>query len=274
MPEPMAAVTADPASGNAPVAQTTDTPSASVEETPSGVGTGASEKTEITQSETSEGDSQEAAKQSVPYDRFKEKVDEVNQIKEAYGGLSPEEVRSMQENAKLLENLKSNPELASAFLKNQAQMPQVNPVQAKADEQLQAMGYVKAEDVESKVNELFNQRELQRTFIDKVTELESKYDGTNGLPKFDAKEVAEFMDKYGYTSDANGYPDVEAAFKYKYMDSFIDSKAKQNTSTTFTEKPGARGSRQGSDNSKAELEEAKKTGNWRDILLKRSPFPA
>ena len=82
---------------------------------------------------------------------------------------------------------------------------------------------------------LLNQVKMERDH----DRLESKYDGQEGLPKYDRSEVRDYMDKKAKLGYYIGDP--EAAFRDMYFDEFIDAGKKQlkKKPAYTTEKPTA-----------------------------------
>lgn len=184
---------------------------------------------------------------SVPYERFSQKVQELNEYKQK---------------AELWDKLQKDPSLAESVLKMTAKnAPQRDPVLERADEQLKSMRYVKADDVQQMIAVAFAQRE----FVTKMQDLAKVHDGSDGNPRFEYEKVANYMDKTGIS-------DPEQAYKVMYLDNLADNKAKQKRGTPFTERQGAPMS-SSTDSSKADLDDATQTGNWTDYLLKRIKIP-
>lgn len=238
------------------VETTTDTDSATVEQTPQD-SFEQPEKAETTQDETEDSSLDEESK-SVPYERFKEVNEQAKRAKEL-----ETELAQYKAKAEVLDRLQSS--LAP-------QEPQ-DPVTQQADKKLREMGYVRKEDVDKMVDERIQASRVEDAFMNQVQSLEKKYDGKDGLPKFDPVEVAKFMDENPYFKDANGYPDVEKTFRAMHFDAFTDGTAKQKRGTAYSEKPGKPMSSTET-TGKADFEEAQKTGDWTQYLMGRvgSPF--
>ena len=103
-----------------------------------------------------------------------------------------------------------------------------------------------------------------------MNRLESTYKGEDGMPKFVPEKVAEFMDYQ--RAKGNDISDPETAYKLMNFDSIVDAKAKSQKSSAYSEKQ-AGGMNEVSDSRRAELEAAKKTGDWTSLLKKRVPMP-
>lgn len=234
-----------------PVVESTTPSGSAPEELNTSENVEASEKTEIAAYED-EGSSED--QKAIPYDRFKQKVEEVNQLKSEYEALKAK--------AEVLDRLQES-------LKPQE--PQ-DPIKQRAEAQLKEMGYVKATDVEALVEQRLERARVEDSFMSQVAELQKKYDGSNGLPKFDPQKVAEWMDSNPYFKDGRGLPDLEKTFKVMYQDEFVDGMVKQKRGTAPSEKPGKPMSAV-EDNSAADFEEAKKSGNWGSLILKRVGSP-
>ena len=73
------------------------------------------------------------------------------------------------------------------------------------------------DDLYALVNQVKMERDHDR--------LESKYDGSDGLPKYDKEEVRDYMDKKAKLGNYIGDP--EAAFRNMYFDEFVDAGRKQ-----------------------------------------------
>lgn len=212
----------------------------------------APEKAEITAYEDDEDGTSD--QKAIPYDRFKQKVEEVNKLKS--------EFEAMKAKAEVLEKLE------------QALKPQEpqDPVRQRAEQQLKEMGYVKAEDVQGMVSQAVQQARVEDSFMQQVAALEKKYDGSNGLPKFDPEQLAEWMDNNPYIKDRRGLPDLEETYKLVHKDAYIDAMVKQKKGTAYSEKPGKPMAAR-EDTSAADLEEAKKTGDWATAILRRVGSP-
>lgn len=259
------AVSAD----NAPAETTADTTPASVEQTTyeSDV---TSEKTETTQDgqeEATADQSNSPEEQMIPYNRFKEVNDRLKQAERAQ---------------QVLDTIRDKPELAESLLGLQVkrQEKQLNPTVQKALDTLREAGVPTLQDVEQLLEQREQQQKQQQqiskaqeSFLTQSQELSGKYDGSDGAPKFDAAKVAEYMDTHGFVTDANGMPDVESAFILMNKEAFIDAQAKKARSTTHTETKSTQGSSE-SLNNKADLEEAKQSGDFTKILMKRARLPS
>lgn len=83
------------------------------------------------------------------------------------------------------------------------------------------------DDLYALVGQIQEDREHER--------LSDKYDGSNGLPKYDKTEVRDYMKR------KNMYGNPEAAFRDMYFDEFVDNgkKVVRRGGGYVTEKPGA-----------------------------------
>lgn len=194
----------------------------------------------------------------IPYDRFQEKVNELNAMKEQMA-----ELRAKAEIADRLQQVVS---------------PQVNsPEQAARQKQLEAarreleaMGYVDKDTVDSLVERKLEEYKWKERFVSQMDELSKKYTGKDGGPKFVPEEVTEFMDQQ--YAKGNVITDPEMAFKLMNLDSLAESKAKQQKSSTFSEKPGANVHTE-TDQRKADLAAAVETGNITEFIKKYGNIP-
>lgn len=231
------------------------TESAPVEESTVDNSMETSEKTEITQeggqdkSEQSEGqESQDESQKAVPYDRFKEVNDKARDL----------EQKMAQIEAERLEQEK----LANLSPEQQVQEEQTK----KAREALKKLGVITQEDLQ----QIQQQEAAKNMFISEMNRLESEHKGEDGMPKFVPEKVAEFMDNQ--RAKGNDISDPETAYKLMNFDAIVDAKAKSQKSSAYSEKQ-AGGMNEVSDARRAELEAAKKTGDWASLLKKRVPMP-
>ena len=231
------------------------TESAPVEESTVDNSMETSEKTQITQegqqdvSEQSEGEeSQDESQKAVPYDRFKEVNDKARDL----------EQKMAQIEAERLEKEK----LANLSPEQQVQEEQAK----KAREALKKLGVITQEDLQ----QIQQQEAAKNMFISEMNRLESTYKGEDGMPKFVPEKVAEFMDNQ--RAKGNDISDPETAYKLMNFDAIVDAKAKSQKSSAYSEKQ-AGGMNEVSDARRAELEAAKKTGDWASLLKKRAPMP-
>lgn len=170
-------------------------------------------------------------------------------------------LKEAEEKARIFEALQSNPDLASAYLKNMPVQEEQDPIKAQADSVLREMGYVRKDDVQSMVQSILEQREFVKEFGSKMQELSKKYDGSDGSPRFEAEDVARYMDDYGLK-------DPELAYEIMNKEALADLRVKSRLNSAYTEKPGTP-AKVASDTSKEELEEAAQSGNMVDYLLKK-----
>lgn len=251
-----------------PAEQTTEAPSTSAEETTQD-NAQTSEKTINTEDIDSSGslEDQKEAKQMIPIDRLNQEI---------------EKRRDAEQRAALLDEMKKNPNIAQAFLKESG-VPNkpVDPNVTNALNVLKEHGIPTLDDVQ----QLLDQREakskeeayvskVQDNFNTQVSQLSSKYDGSDGTPKFDAQAVADYMDTHGYIRDDGGMPDVETTFMMMNKEAFIDAQARKAKSTTFTEKPTQPMSSGNANNSAGKIAEAKRTGDFSGVFgsYLKNPF--
>lgn len=123
-------------------------------------------------------------------------------------------------------------------------VPQTQPVSEPAPAELQEAvqkldqhGMATKDYVEKTVNDRVSRIETDR----KHGDLEQKYTGTDGLPKYDRDEVEDYARK-------NSIWNLEAAFHDMYFDEFVDAgkRSTRKSNKVVTEKPRAAmvGSRQ------------------------------
>jgi hypothetical protein len=242
------------------VEQTTDSQSQDFETntTEANVNTGENQPntTEVEGGEV-EQTAEQIKSQYVPYDRFHSKIEEVNTLRARTEALQAQ-----------LEALQSNPEVQGLLSKQQNPLYQENPDLEVADSTLAKMGYVKSETVGQLVSQeviKVLQAERQReSLTQKVESLEKRYDGKNGLPKFDLKSVVE----YGLKTEIY---DPEKAYESMHLDAIINQRAKQAKGTPYTERGRSSGI-VGNDND-ALMGEAKKTGDFTKVISSRISNP-
>lgn len=235
------------------VAETTASSSSGLEQMPQEDTSFSAEEQSNTEVSESEGVESKEVDNRIPYDRFQEKVQELNQMKEQ------------------MAELKAKAEIADRF--SQAVNPQViSPEQQARQRQLEAarkeleqMGYVDKNTVDSLVEEKLNAYKWQERFVNQMDQLGKKYTGKDGGPKFVAEDVARFMDEQ--IQRGNQITDPEMAFKLMNLDQIAESKAKAQKSSTYSEAPGKPVHAE-TDQRKAELEAAAKTGNIASFLKK------
>lgn len=203
-----------------------------------------------------ESDGEESKGNKIPYDRFQEKVNELNQVKEQ------------------MAELRAKAEIADRL--SQAINP-VNPVESARQKQLEAarrelesMGYVDKSTVGQLVERKLNEYKWQERFVNQMDQLTKKYDGKDGSVKFEAEKVAAFMDEQH--SKGNMITDPEIAFKMMNLDRLAEDKARGQKSSTYSEAPG-RPVHEETDQRKADLEAAAKTGSIGEFLKKYANIP-
>jgi len=235
------------------VEQTTDSSSEYEKNTQEDTSISAEEQSNTQVSEGDENVTDSLEEKKIPYDRFQEKVQELNQMKEQ------------------MAELKAKAEIADRL--SQAVNPQVNSPEQQARQrqldaarkELEAMGYVDETKVEQLVEQKLNAYKWQERFVSQMDSLAKKYTGKDGGPKFEAEEVAKFMDEQ--MARGNQITDPEVAFKLMNLDQIADSKAKAQKSSTYSESPG-KPIHSETDQRKADLEAAAKTGKISEFLKK------
>lgn len=133
---------------------------------------------------------------TVPYDRFKEVNDKYKATEATLEAL--------------------NQKIASMETRLTPQEQAVDPNLQAAKEQLKALGFVSKEDVERTLNQKEEDAKLER----ELTRLEDKFNGTDGLPKFNRKEVIDY-------AISKGLPDPEIAFKVMKEKEILDWQIKE-----------------------------------------------
>ena len=210
---------------------------------------------EQSNTEVSEGEEIESKEvdNKIPYDRFQEKVQELNQMKE--------QMAELKAKAEMADRLQQavNPQVTSP--EQQARQRQLDA----AKKELEQMGYVDKNTVDNLVEEKLNAYKWQERFVQQMDSLAKKYTGKDGGPKFEAEDVAKFMDEQAQRG--NQITDPEMAFKLMNLDQIAESKAKAQKSSTYSEKPGGPVHAE-TDERKADLEAAAKTGKISDFLKK------
>jgi hypothetical protein len=201
-----------------------------------------------------ESDGEESRGNKIPYDRFQEKVNELNQMKEQ------------------MAELRAKAEIADR-LSQAINPPQVDARQKQLDaarRELEAMGYVDKSTVDQLVEQKLSEYKWQERFVNQMDQLSKKYDGSNGGVKFEAEKVAAFMDEQ--TARGNLITDPEMAFKMMNLDRLVEDKAKAQKSSTYSEAPG-RPVHEETDQRKADLVAAAKTGSMSEFLKKYANIP-
>jgi len=224
------------------------TESAPVEESTVDTSIDSSEKTEITEEGVQDGTKVVAEPKVIPYERFTE----VNEKAKKYEA-ELAELRRQQEEAQRLATM-SPDELA------QQQQLEV------AKETLKKLGFVTKEEQER----ILQEEKAANMFISECNRLEGKYDGKDGMPKFVATEVAAYMDELAKTGQF--VSDPETAYKLKNLDQIAEAKAKQQRSSTYSEKQQG-GMNQVNDTRSSELEAASRTRDFTQFLKKFAPMP-
>lgn len=204
-----------------------------------------SEKTEITSEGIQDsGDEGTVLRKQVPYEVFREKNEK---LRAAEAELA--ELRAKQQEAE---------RLAAMTPDEQAQQQQLEV----AKETLKKLGFVTKEEQQ--------EEKAANMFIAECNRLEGKYDGSDGMPKFVATEVAGYMDELARTGQY--VSDPETAYKLKNLDQIAEIKAKQQRSSTYSEKQQG-GMNQVNDTRSSELEAASRTRDFTQFLKKHAPMP-
>lgn len=210
----------------------------------------ASEKTEITNEATQVGDVSESGEttKSIPYDRFKEKVESERKLREELAAL-----KAQQEEAQRLANMTPDE-------KYQQEQLEV------AKETLKKLGFVTKEEQQRQMQE----EKAANMFISECNRLEGKYDGKDGMPPFKAKEIAAYMDEL--QTRGQFISDPETAYKLKNLDAIAEAKAKGQRSSAYSEKQQG-GMNQVDDTRNSELNAASKARDFSQFLKKYAPMP-
>ena len=231
-------------------ATTTEAPvteSAPVEESTVDTSVEASEKTEIT-NEGQQGDRIGSDGKVIPYDRFHEKVEEANRLKEELQAL-----KAQQEEAR---------RIAQMTPEEQVQQQQLEV----AKETLKKLGFVTKEEQER----MRQEEKAANMFISECNRLEGRYDGKDGYPPFKATEIAQYMDELA--SKGQYISDPETAYKLKNLDQIAEIKAKAQRSSAYSEKQQG-GMNQVTDERQSALEAASETRDFTGFLKKFAGMP-
>lgn len=237
-------------------AETTAVESTTTEQTPE-VTEETSEKTEIAP-EGTDGEASEEEPKTVPYDRFKE----VN-----------EEAKRVRDLEKQLERYKAQAEIVERFQKA-SQAEEIPEPLKRADQQLQELKYLKEEQAREMIRQEIQANAIGDKLMSEMDSMERKYDGSDGSPKFVREDVADFLDSKGFQPEdlASGKITLEEAYKLMYGDKLVDLKAKQKRGTAASEKPG-KPMASADTSTKADFEEAKKSGDWSKVIWDRVKSP-
>ena len=207
-----------------------------------------SEKTEITEGEVQDSTKAVAEAKVIPYERFTE----VNEKAKKYEA-ELTELRAQQEEAERLANMSPD---------EQALQQQLEV----AKETLKKLGFVTKEEQQK----IMQEGKAANMFVSECNRLEGKYDGSDGMPKFVATEVAGYMDELAKTGQF--ISDPKTAYKLKHLDQIAEIKAKQQRSSTYSEKQQG-GMNQVNDTTISELEAAAKSSDFTQFLKKHAPMP-
>lgn len=224
------------------------TESAPVEESTVETSVEASEKTETT-NEVEQTTQSEP--KTIPYDRFRE----------------------VNEKAKKAEELERKLQEYEAAQKEQERLASMTPDEKYQQEQLEVaketlkkLGFVTKEEQEKMLQE----EKARNFFLSEVNRLEGKYNGSDGMPKFVAQEIAAYMDELA--SKGQYVSDPETAYKLKNLDQIAEIKAKQQKSSTFSERQQG-GMNQVNDTRNSELEASSQNRDFTSFLKKYAPMP-
>lgn len=146
------------------------------------------ETTEVTET------TQETEAKTVPYDRLREVIDERNEIKNKLAELE----------AKV--NSRSSVEPQAPV------DPQREAVKQEFKKIATELGFVSKEELE--------QKEADKQLADTMSSLESKYDGKNGLPKFDRVKALKYAQE-------NLIGNLEIAYKQMNEAAIMDARIKE-----------------------------------------------
>lgn len=207
-----------------------------------------SEKTLTTEEGVQDSTKAVAEAKVIPYERFTE----VNEKAKKYEA-ELAELKAKQEEAE---------RLAAMSPDEQAQQQKLEV----AKETLKKLGFITKDEQQKMAQE----EKAANMFISECNRLEGKYDGKDGMPKFVATEVAEYMDELAKTGQF--ISDPETAYKLKNLDQIAEARARQQRSSTFSEKQQG-GMNQVNDTRGSELEAASKTGDFTQFLKKHAPMP-
>ena len=127
--------------------------------------------TDMTTQDTDQGDSDSASK-TVPYERFQEVISSKNELKQEIDNLKVQ-LGQIQETKTQTPTAPPN--------------PQEEQIKGQLDKYLKELGYVSKQELE--------QKEADKELAQSIESLSKKYDGKNGLPKFDKTKAIEFAQK-------------------------------------------------------------------------------
>ena len=151
--------------------------------------------TDMTTQDTDQGDSDSASK-TVPYERFQEVISSKNELKQEIDNLKVQ-LGQIQETKAQTPTAPPN--------------PQEEQIKGQLDKYLKELGYVSKQELE--------QKEADKELAQSIESLSKKYDGKNGLPKFDKTKAIEFAQK-------NLIGDLESAYKLMNEAAIMDNAIK------------------------------------------------
>lgn len=98
--------------------------------------------------------------------------------------------------------------------------PETDPQLEAVNKQLKAMGYAPVQEVEALVEQKLKDQQAELSVKQEIQSLSQKYDGKNGLPKFDANEAFDYARQHGIGN-------LETAYKEMHEKALIDWHVKQ-----------------------------------------------
>lgn len=206
-----------------------------------------STETESTNEDTQSEDTSNTEEPTVPKWRLDQVIEQRNKLREQLlQGIAPQGNTSDQ----------APQEYDSDAQEEEAQIRRV----------LKEMGFVTKEEQEERERETV----AQNMFISEMNRLEALYDGKNGFPKFDPKEIADYMDSLHEAGQS--ITDPETAYRLKYYDQIVDAQVKARRSTPHSESQSTP-SGEKNDTRSADLEVAKQTGDIDSFIKKYVPMP-
>jgi hypothetical protein len=183
---------------------------------------------------------------AVPYSRFKEVNEELKGLR---GTIEQMNQRMQQPQAP------------------QAPQAPVNPEEAQVRQALSQLGYKSADEIRAEMQQTLAQERQNIRVEQQLTGLESKYNGTNGQPKFDRQEVVKFaLEK--------GIGDPEVAYKALKERELMDWHIKQaiaKSAGTKSEASDGSGSSTAAGTANSDLKQAAMQGDQNSLhtYLKR-----
>lgn len=173
----------------------------------------AENQTSETTQETTQEDSSSTSK-TVPYDRFQEVINSKNELKAEIDQIKSQIAQREPEASKAPEN------------------PQEEIIKKQLNTYLKDLGYVSKQELE--------QKEADRQLEQSIKDLEGRYNGKDGRPKFEKTKILEF-------ANSKMIGDLEAAYKLMNEAALTDFAIKQalgKTKGVISEKSDGSGSSQ------------------------------